>query len=189
LLESDWVPGSHELEAVQEFIEGQAHGVHGLIALLGIVAPIDAAFLLSFQSLPSLRTAKKGIPQSDEHETNEDIHSIGSVPSRLNYRHGRLSKNGGRYYRNGWRLLKQSKLADMRIDRVTNDDVVAYGPTGQPYTVNNAIRTLRRILSKCLERGLIAKVPKLHTVREIPRDIIYSKRAGGLSTGTSRSAS
>jgi integrase len=88
---------------------------------------------------------------------------------------GRLSRNGSRYYRNGWRLLKQSKLAGMRIDQITNDDVVAYGPTGQPYTVNNAIRTLRRILSKCQERNLIAKVPKLHTVREMPRDAIYSK--------------
>src|SRR5207302_6660808 len=46
---------------------------------------------------------------------------------------------------------------------------------GEPYTVNNAIRTLRRILSKCEERGLIAKVPKLHTVQEIPREVIYSK--------------
>jgi site-specific recombinase XerD len=89
---------------------------------------------------------------------------------------GRLSKNGSRYYRNGWRLLRQSKLAGMRIDQITNDDVVAYGPTGQPYTVNNAIRTLRRILSKCQERDLIAKVPKLSTVREMPREVIYSKQ-------------
>ena len=89
---------------------------------------------------------------------------------------GRLSKNGSRYYRNGWRLLKQSKLSGMRIDRITNDNVVTYGPMGQPYTVNNAIRTLRRILSRCQERSLIATVPKLHTVREVPRDVIYSKQ-------------
>ena len=88
---------------------------------------------------------------------------------------GRLSKNGSRYYRNGWRLLKQSKLAGVRIDQITNDDVITYGPMGQPYTVNNAIRTLRRILSRCQERGLISKAPKLHTVHEIPRDVIFSK--------------
>src|SRR5438270_3911309 len=36
---------------------------------------------------------------------------------------GRLTKNGARYYRNGWRLLRNSKLAGMRIDHITDDDV------------------------------------------------------------------
>lgn len=88
---------------------------------------------------------------------------------------GRLTRNGSRYYRNGWRLLKQTPLAKMQVNRITNDDVKAYGPKGQPYSVNNAIRTLRRILSKCETRGFIHNAPKLQTVTEIPREAVYSK--------------
>jgi hypothetical protein len=61
LLESEWSPGHEELETVLEFIEGQAYSLRGLIALLGTVTPVDAAFLLSLQSIPMLKTVKRGI--------------------------------------------------------------------------------------------------------------------------------
>jgi hypothetical protein len=64
-LESEWLPGSHQIEAVLEFLEGQAYGVRGLIALLGTVTPVDAAFLLSLQTLPSLTTTRKGVSLVD----------------------------------------------------------------------------------------------------------------------------
>ncbi|MGA2902592.1 MAG: hypothetical protein ABSD98_02070 [Candidatus Korobacteraceae bacterium] len=86
LLESEWLPRREEPEAVLEFVNGQAYSLRGLIALLGTITPVDAAFLLSFHSLPSLRTTKKGLPPGSEREADRSIHSIGSVPPRLNYR-------------------------------------------------------------------------------------------------------
>jgi hypothetical protein len=85
LLESEWSPHLDESEVVLEFVDGQAHSLGGLIALLGTVTLVDAAFLLRFQSLP-WRAAKKRIRRGDERETDDSIHSAGSVSSRLNYR-------------------------------------------------------------------------------------------------------
>jgi REase_DpnII-MboI len=61
LIESDLSPASYELEEVQAFVEGQARSVYGLVALLGTVTPIDAAFLLGLQNYPLLGTKRKGV--------------------------------------------------------------------------------------------------------------------------------
>ena len=82
LLESGWSRHPDELEALVEFVNGQVHSLEGLIALLGTVTPIDAAFLLR----PLGRAAKKSIQRGDERGTDERIHSVGAIPSRLNYR-------------------------------------------------------------------------------------------------------
>jgi REase_DpnII-MboI len=60
LVESDWSAASYEIEEVLAFVEGQARSVCGLVALLGNVTPIDAAFLLGLQHIPLLRTKRKG---------------------------------------------------------------------------------------------------------------------------------
>jgi len=36
---------------------------------------------------------------------------------------GRLEADSRRYYRNGWRLLEQTKIAAMRMDQITKDEV------------------------------------------------------------------
>jgi hypothetical protein len=36
---------------------------------------------------------------------------------------GRLEDDSRRYYRNGWRLLEQTKIAAMRMDQITKDEV------------------------------------------------------------------
>jgi len=36
---------------------------------------------------------------------------------------GRLEADSRRYYRNGWRLLDQTKIAAMRMDQITKDEV------------------------------------------------------------------
>ena len=36
---------------------------------------------------------------------------------------GRLEVDSRRYYRNGWRLLEQTKIAGMRMDQITKDEV------------------------------------------------------------------
>ena len=91
----------------------------------------------------------------------------------------RLTTNAKRYYRNGWRLLRQTKLTGMRIDLITNDDVITYGPKLSnrlgAYSINNAIRMLRRLLNRAKESGQLHQVPELHTVQELPRETIFTK--------------
>ena len=36
---------------------------------------------------------------------------------------GRLESDTRRYYRNGWRLLQQTKIAGMRVELITKDEV------------------------------------------------------------------
>jgi integrase len=36
---------------------------------------------------------------------------------------GRLETDSRRYYRNGWRVLEQTKIAGMRMDQITKDEV------------------------------------------------------------------
>jgi REase_DpnII-MboI len=82
LLESDWSPASYDLEEVQAFVEAHARSVCVLTALLGTVTPIDAAFLLGLQNLPSLSTKRKGVSL-----ILETIDGFGAALSVLSRRH------------------------------------------------------------------------------------------------------
>jgi hypothetical protein len=46
---------------------------------------------------------------------------------------------------------------------------------GKPYSVNNAIRTLRRTLSRCETRGFVHRTPKLQTVQSVPPRVSHLK--------------
>src|ERR1039458_7812230 len=61
---------------------------------------------------------------------------------------GRLEADSRRYYRNGWRLLEQTKIAGMRMDQITKDEVEKLQFPGSASNGNNALRTLRRMYSK-----------------------------------------
>jgi hypothetical protein len=43
---------------------------------------------------------------------------------------GRLESDTRRYYRNGWRLLEKTKVAGMRIDQISKDEVEKLGFPG-----------------------------------------------------------
>jgi integrase len=73
------------------------------------------------------------------------------------------------YYYNGWRLLSTTKIAGMRLDHITKDDVEALTFSGSASNSNCALRTLRRMLHKAEEWNLIARVPKFKLLAEYGR--------------------
>jgi site-specific recombinase XerD len=111
----------------------------------------------------------------------------------------RLSPNGKRYYRYGWRLLSYSKLSGMRLDQITQDiaeSIVFPRPainrtkkdtegkcltqdelipcTGH-YT-NQALRTLKRMQSKALEWKVLRETPKIRLTAAPGRDRLIDDR-------------
>ena len=92
-----------------------------------------------------------------------------------------------KFYTYGWRLLSFTDLASLRVDRITKDDVecttfrrpVIDRRTKQetdivvdcsPAYTNQALRTLRVMLGKAEEWGVIAQRPKFATVDSPGRD-------------------
>jgi len=75
------------------------------------------------------------------------------------------------YYRDGWRLLAASPIAVMRLDKIMADDIGTLSFTGSPSNANCALRTLRRILHKAEEWGVIRSVPKFRLAKEYGRSL------------------
>jgi len=78
----------------------------------------------------------------------------------------RLEPQSRRYYRNGWRLLKKTSIAGMRMDHITADAAEALRFSGSPANGNNALRTLRRMLHKAKEGKLLTQVPEFKLFKE-----------------------
>ena len=94
----------------------------------------------------------------------------------------KLQPHTNRWYRNGVRLLKPTRLWKMPINRITSEDVDrtafrdqhGHKPLG-PSSCNNAIRTLHRILSMAERRGLLGKVQRFHLYEENQREQIIDE--------------
>jgi integrase len=78
-----------------------------------------------------------------------------------------------KYYRVGWRLLAKTKLAGMRIDQITEDDIRETRIGSSPANTNNALRTLRRMLKRAQKQknSLIAEVPVIEMVEDKSREM------------------
>lgn len=83
------------------------------------------------------------------------------------------------YYRDGWRLLTASPISGMRLDRIMADDVGTLSFNGSPSNANCALRTLRRILHKAEEWGVIRSVPKFRLAKEYGRSLRLDDDAEG----------
>jgi len=84
----------------------------------------------------------------------------------------RLRHPTKRYYRNGWRMLKATPLVSLRLNQITNDECSCV--TGSPFNINNALRTLRRMLGKAQEWKLIRARPHIALVEEHGRETVYT---------------
>jgi len=78
----------------------------------------------------------------------------------------KLSEATKKYYRDGWRLLAETKIARIRLDRISAEDIDNLSFTGSAATTNCALRTLRRMFNKAQDWKLITKVPKLKLLKE-----------------------
>jgi hypothetical protein len=75
-----------------------------------------------------------------------------------------------KYYHSGWKLLQRTCIAGLRLDRITSDDVAALVVGSSPANTNNALRTLRRMLKKAHDWGLLSSLPVVKLVEEHGRE-------------------
>src|SRR6266700_5841667 len=83
----------------------------------------------------------------------------------------RLEEETRRFYRNGWRLLKATAVAEMRIDQITGDCAEQLKFPGSAANANCALRTLRRMLHKAEEWKMIGHSPKIKLMKEHGRHL------------------
>ena len=92
------------------------------------------------------------------------------------------------YYSSGWKLLENQEmssghlgekreLASMLVSHITEDDISLLSFAGGPCNANNAFRTLRRILGKCVAWGYIPKVPRIKLKKEMRREKLLDAAA------------
>ncbi len=74
-------------------------------------------------------------------------------------------------YRNGWRLLKATPVADMRVNQITGDRAEQLKFPGSAANANCALRTLRRMLHKAEEWKIIGHAPKITMMKEYGRHL------------------
>ena len=71
-----------------------------------------------------------------------------------------------KFYRNGWRLLKATSVAVVRINQITGDCAEQLTFPASAANGNCALRTLRRMLHKAEEWKVISHAPKIKMMKE-----------------------
>jgi integrase len=84
---------------------------------------------------------------------------------------GRLEEKTKRFYRNGWRLLKATTIAEMRLHQISGDCAEQLRFPGSAANANCALRTLRRMLHKAEEWKMIGHAPKIKMMKEHGRHL------------------
>lgn len=87
----------------------------------------------------------------------------------------KLEPKSKKYYKDGWRLLSETKLAGMRLDAITNDDVDTVSFPGSAANINCALRTLRRMLHRAEDWKLLTGAPSIKLVKEHGRSLKLSE--------------
>ncbi|HEV2115382.1 MAG TPA: site-specific integrase [Terriglobales bacterium] len=83
-----------------------------------------------------------------------------------------LEANTKRYYNVGWARLQSTCLPNLPINRINSEEVDAVKLDGAPAWVNQALRTLRRMLGKAMEWKLLAVAPRIRLRKEYGREDI-----------------
>ena len=89
----------------------------------------------------------------------------------------RLEPESRKYYESGWRMLSQTPIAAMRLSHITTDEAEALRFKHSPANANRALRTLRRMLGKAAEWGIIAAAPKIKLFKEEGRSALINDEA------------
>lgn len=77
-----------------------------------------------------------------------------------------------RRYQVGWARIAETRLTEMTLDRITNEEVDSLALQGSPSYINQALRTLRRMLGKAVEWNVTATAPKIRLMKELGREVI-----------------
>jgi integrase len=90
-----------------------------------------------------------------------------------------IKESTRKYYRQGWNLLAKTKLKQIRMDQIRDKHVEVTTFAAGPSNANCAIRTLRRMLVKAKDDGLVAKCPKLQLRDETKRSLLMDDASEG----------
>ena len=83
-----------------------------------------------------------------------------------------LAPKSRRYYRVGWNQICSTPLMGMNLDRITTEELDSLALAGSPAYVNQALRTLRRLLGKAAEWKVIAIAPTIKLMKEVGRELM-----------------
>lgn len=84
------------------------------------------------------------------------------------------AKNTKRSYRNGARLLSDTKLRHVQLTKITTAMVATVQFPGGPSNGNQALRTLSRILSFAVEQNFLRVAPRIKLFRETGRELTFT---------------
>jgi integrase len=76
-----------------------------------------------------------------------------------------------KFYCNGWRLLKATAFAGLRVNQITGDFAEQLRFPGSAANANCALRTLRRMPHKAEEWKTIGHAPKIKMMKEHGRHL------------------
>lgn len=89
----------------------------------------------------------------------------------------RLEAESKEYYRSGWRMLAKTPISGMRLAHITTDEAEALRFDHSPANANRALRTLRRMLGKAAEWGIITAAPRIKLMKEYGRSALIDSEA------------
>jgi integrase len=84
----------------------------------------------------------------------------------------RLAAKSKQYYRYGWKMLQKTPIPGMHLDEITRDTAEVLRFAGSPANGNAALRTLRRMLGKATDWGMLQAPPRIKLLKEEGREII-----------------
>ncbi len=87
-------------------------------------------------------------------------------------RASQLAEATKQYYEYGWNMLKATCVSDLPLDQITRDTAEALRFRGSPANGNVALRTLRRMLGKATDWGMLQAPPRIKLLKEQGREII-----------------
>ncbi|MGA7892071.1 MAG: tyrosine-type recombinase/integrase [Candidatus Sulfotelmatobacter sp.] len=82
-----------------------------------------------------------------------------------------LAPKSRRYYRVGWNQIRSTPLMGMNLDRIATEALDSLALAGSSSYVNQALRTLRRLLGKAVEWNVITVAPTVKLMKEVGREL------------------
>src|ERR1700675_3881535 len=82
-----------------------------------------------------------------------------------------LAPKSRRYYRVGWNQIRGTPLIGMNLDRITTEELDSLALGGSASYINQALRTLRRLLGKAAEWKVIGVAPTVKLMEEVGREL------------------
>lgn len=83
-----------------------------------------------------------------------------------------LAAKSKQYYQYGWKMLQKTPIPGMQLDQITRDTAEMLRFSGSSANGNAALRTLRRMLGKATDWGLLQTPPRIKLLKEEGREII-----------------